>query len=142
MTKKSFVVMALVLGSSVVAGWALSAQINLKAEIPFDFVVGNRTLAAGTYLVSSPPTMPGVLFIRSEDSKYAVMTQSRGVIELRRDETPRLEFNRYGATYCLAKVWDGSTDGREIPKSKFEREVANASRATAPLASIVAIRVR
>ena len=37
----------------------------------------------------------------------------------------KLVFNRYGDQYFLSKIWAPSSDtGRELPKSRLEREVA------------------
>jgi hypothetical protein len=43
----------------------------------------------------------------------------------KRSDVGKLVFNRYGDQYFLSKIWAASSDsGRELPKSRLEREVA------------------
>jgi hypothetical protein len=114
---------------AVVLAAPVSAQtVALNASVPFDFVVGGRTMPAGSYLVSSEG-VHGILAIRNEstgvaptfiisNAAYGAMDSGGGV----------LTFNRYGSDYFLAKVWDGSrAAGRSIPMSKTERERVKSS---------------
>ncbi len=99
---------------------------KIQADIPFDFMVGDETLPAGTYTFAHPTTMPDVLLIRSLDGHESVVVITRGVQESRTppDET-KLVFTRYGDVYFLAQVWTvGKIEGREFLKSSTESEVA------------------
>ena len=96
----------------------------LKANIPFDFVVSNRTLPAGTYTVQCKGGSHSVI-LRGVDVKAALIaiTQSTSAAKLPREGM--LIFNRYGNSYFLAEVWrPGNPNGNALPKSKTEREVA------------------
>jgi hypothetical protein len=95
----------------------------LKANIPFDFSVGNKTLPAGVYTVT-PMTTSNLLRIRRVDGPEAVMIQTNGVIASRAQDQTKLVFRRYGNQYFFAQVWTaGDSSGREISKSRAEREV-------------------
>ncbi len=99
---------------------------KIQADIPFDFMVGDETLPAGTYTFAHPTTMPDVLLIRSLDGHESVVVITRGVQESRTppDET-KLVFTRYGDQYFLAQAWIvGEIEGRKFLKSSTESEVA------------------
>jgi hypothetical protein len=117
------VVVALsVIAALSIAGFAGLGR-NLEANIPFDFMVGGKKLPAGKYIVESD-VIQNALAIRSFKTKQGVMsiTQSFNVSA---GSKPRLIFHRYGDQYFLAKVVS-ETGGRELPKTKAEREAAKA----------------
>jgi len=98
---------------------------NLKADIPFDFTVGGKTLPAGQYTVSSSGPS-NALMIRSWETKqsaFAITHECKAAA----DGKPRLIFHRYGDQYFLAQVLS-DTSGNELAKSKAEREAARAGR--------------
>ena len=99
------------------------SEEKVNATIPFDFIVGKTTLPAGQYTVSALGQRG--LIVRSEDGKSAVIVLTMGVQAKSANNQPRLEFNRYGNTYFLSKVWSGyDNEGRAIHKSNQEREIA------------------
>jgi len=98
----------------------------LKANIPFGFTVGNKTLPAGVYTVARASMAdPVTLLIRREDGRaVGVLTQTQGVQALRRQDQTKLVFHRYGDRYFLTQIWTaGDTAGRELRKSRAEREL-------------------
>ena len=109
--------------ATAVASNAQSRGQKLKADIPFDFVVGNKTLAAGEYLVGHITTSSdaGILIRSSEGSQNAIrLTNAVSASAPKRQSV--LTFRRYGNMYFLAQVWlSGSAEGREVLKSKTER---------------------
>jgi hypothetical protein len=99
------------------------SEAIVSATIPFDFIVGNKTLPAGQYTVSALSQRG--LMVRSEDAKSAVIVLTTGLSAKSAKNQPRLEFNRYGSTYFLSKVWRGyGNDGHAMYKSNREREIA------------------
>lgn len=129
--KKQLVKGVTMLASIVVLAFATALAANaqsrshqLRADIPFDFIVGERTLAAGDYAVGtiSQASSEAVL-IRSRDGSQKAIRLTNKVSG--RNSAPRrarLVFHRYGNTYFLAQVWTaGANDGREMVKSKLER---------------------
>jgi hypothetical protein len=118
---------------TAVASNAQSSGNKLKADIPFDFVVGSRTLAAGEYIVGQiTSNSADAILVRSSDGDHNAirMTSALSVGAPKRKTT--LTFLRYGSTYYLSQVWiAGSSEGRELLKSKSERsaerELANNS---------------
>jgi hypothetical protein len=124
--KKQFLkiisMLSLALTLAVAAVYANPAG-PLKANIPFDFSVGDKTLPAGVYTVV-PMTTPHVLRIRSEDGRMGVLIQTQGVEARREQDQTKLVFHRYGDQYFLSQVWTaGESDVRELWKSRTEREL-------------------
>ena len=120
----NIVVTLSVIAALSIAGFA-GLSGNIKANIPFDFMVGGEKLPAGEYTLGTGVTQ-STLMIRNWKTKQAVVAISHG-LEVRADSKPQLVFRRYGDQYFLAKVTDYSS-GIELPKSKAEREAAKAKR--------------
>src|SRR5215470_10583959 len=80
------------------------AQImhSAKANIPFDFVVGEKELPAGPYVLSEPAR--GILWVANrEDNERAGLSANA----LYNDGTSerRLVFHKIGERYFLSEVW-------------------------------------
>src|SRR5258706_7126559 len=105
---------------------SLHAQsMNLRANIPFDFRVGDKLMPAGEYTINH--LAEGVLAVRERSGAHAgamllTLPTSRKVAATKGG----LEFNRYGDTYFLAKILTpDSQDGRALFKSTREKEVGS-----------------
>lgn len=101
---------------------------RLMAEIPFDFNIGEKSMPAGHYIVSSNLTGDGsVQLISSENSRHHVVVMTHpGDRRMYTGDESKLVFNRYGNTYYLSQIWYGSgaSLSRELRVSKSEREMA------------------
>jgi hypothetical protein len=97
---------------------------NLESNIPFDFMVNGKKLPAGKYIVEtgSQTTMA----IRSFETKQGAVSIAQP-FQVRAGGKPQLIFHRYGNQYFLVKVLS-DTGGRELPRTKAEREAAKAGR--------------
>ena len=108
--------------SVVVANGQSSARVY--AQIPFDFVVGEKTLSAGRYSVSTDTQDHSVLSIRNMKLNSAAVRLSSPVQSQRSKKDARLVFHRYGQTYFLAEVWQGGENsGWALHSSKAERKL-------------------
>ncbi len=97
--------------------------VRIRAEIPFDFMVGSKRLPKGEYLIESI-NESGTLTIRNAKKGKAV---TFATIRDKMTDKPKskLIFRRYGEQYFLARIWDGSSDTvLKIDKSKAEKKVA------------------
>jgi hypothetical protein len=95
----------------------------VRANIPFDFSVGNKTLPAGVYTFA-PTTTPALLLIRREDGRTGALIQTQGVQARREQAQTKLVFRRYGDHYFLAQLWTaGDSNGLELWKSRTERDL-------------------
>jgi hypothetical protein len=117
---------------------SLSAQSNgcpIKANIPFDFDAGSTHFSAGEYDVSAI-NFQGALAIVGRNSQSALVN-SRRAQSSSPSATTKLVFHQYGGSYFLYQIWvEGESSGRELPKTKLEKELA--SNATASPVVIMA----
>lgn len=98
---------------------------RIAVQVPFDFVAGQKHLAAGRYTIRRAGTDPGsALLIQSEDGRDgAVLVTNAG------DAPPagaRLIFRRHGERFFLASVSiPGTGSVREVPESRAEKKLAS-----------------
>jgi len=93
---------------------------KLTANVPFEFMVGEKVLAAGQYRVSQVGIGDEALAIRSADSKNNAIRLTNATASQER-KPARLVFHRYGNTYFLSQVWEGGDrTGRQLVISKQE----------------------
>ena len=111
---------ALAILTSVVSANAQS-QTRLKANIPFEFVVGNHTMAAGEYTVKAVTEGGGALAILGKENGESVVRLTDPIEAMNKRRSARLVFHRYGQSYFLAQVWTGDSIGRTFAKSRQER---------------------
>lgn len=115
---------AVALVSAVTSANAQSQSSAVRANIPFDFMVGSKALPAGQYICRRvTDTNDAMLQITSVDGHESAvrLTQSAGTTA--QQTTARLVFHGYGDRYFLTQVWTSGTTGRELLKSKAERAI-------------------
>lgn len=114
--------LALIIPISIIGFAGLNGRV--RANIPFDFMVGNKEFKAGSYSVDRLSNYSGTLIIRNADNGKAANFNVNGIID-KREDGARLVFHRYGNQYFLAQIFDGvSGGGSELMRSKAEREAA------------------
>jgi hypothetical protein len=114
-------VMAGLFLAAVCAG--LYAQtMNMRGTIPFAFRAGETGMPAGEYTIRHSE---GQLVLRNEGGGPSVVLLTNAASRPTPAPYARLEFHRYGEHYFLSSIWtEASRDGREIPKSGAEKELA------------------
>ena len=120
MKKQLFVL----LGLGLLLGMPAYAQtVNLKADVPFNFIVTGATLPAGEYTIKGLGN--GTMSISSSDMNAHTLVLSNRCESINSATKSKLVFHRYGDRYFLANIWvAGETSGRQLPTSGREREVA------------------
>ena len=116
----------MIIAASVSAN-AQSLNYRLTANIPFDFSVGGEKLPAGKYWINRAQQSNGdtVVQIRSTDLHSNLVRFTIPVLAAAPAKNSSLVFRRYGDEYFLAEIWPmGSETGRELPKTRAERELA------------------
>jgi hypothetical protein len=101
---------------------------GMRAQVPFDFHVGERLVRAGAYTVKSMSDDERLLRISGDKDAAGTLTNSgkeRGNGEGR----ARLVFHKYGDQYFLAAVWGADSNGRTLSESKRERNLRKELRA-------------
>jgi len=134
---KGLTMLMLVLGLALVSAVVANGQGGEKliAQLPFDFIVGNKTLASGQYHVRVVNTAGDALVIRSDNAKEQALclTDNTGQEKDKSKAETRLVFHRYGNRYFLAQVWIAGSDvGRELRKTRQERAIERELIAVAP----------
>jgi hypothetical protein len=124
---KKLFLFSLLAAAALVMAASLSAQTNdspVKANIPFDFDAGSKHFSAGEYKVSAINPQ-GALAIVGRDSESALVNSRRAQSSSPSANT-KLIFHQYGGSYFLYQIWvEGESSGRELPKSRLEKELAS-----------------
>ena len=122
----------LLLAVWVLAAWSAFGQFSwanhVEADVPFDFMVGDTMFPAGQYTVG-PIAEQSTLVIRGADarSKFAM---SHAIDTRKLPSTSKVVFHKYGERYILTQIWvQGESRGRELPKTRLEKELASGARA-------------
>jgi len=130
---RGLTMLMLVVGLAFASAAVANAQsgTQLTAQIPFDFIVADKTLRSGQYQVSGATIAGDGLAIRDAGGKNSVMRLTKNAGPDRSgDMRARLVFHRYGSTYFLSQVWVNGR-GRELPKTKQERAAEHELKAIA-----------
>jgi len=123
------VTLALAAASAVVANGQTSQ--GLRAQVPFDFVVGDKTLRAGDYQVRPLNDAGNPIVIRNNHGDRAIQL-SYAAQSSDKQLRAKLVFHRYGSTYFLSQIWmAGEVTGREVPKTRQERAMERELKAIA-----------
>jgi hypothetical protein len=104
---------------------AQAQTTNVKASIPFDFVVGDHVYSAGEYTVKSMSQNSSAIRIDNADESEKGITLSDACSSGRPATGTKLVFQRLGNNYFLYQIWtEGNSLGREFPMSKKEVQLA------------------
>ena len=127
--KKQILSVAAVLAFGLLATNQCSAQQRVLAvDVPFSFDAGGKVLPAGEYRVYRISTgTDAAQMIREADAKLSTIVLTDTVERTGNAPSPRLVFHVYGNEYFLAEIWNGESEGRELPKTAREKELATAS---------------
>lgn len=111
-------ILVIAFATAVVSAQAQSER-TVISNIPFEFIVADRTMPAGKYRVNR--SLGNALKIWTSEAAAFRLTNE---IEPSKNGPARLVFHRYGDRYFLAEVWTGAGDaGRQLLKSRQERAI-------------------
>ena len=110
----------------LLAGSAIAQTVRVRANVPFNFTVGNKTLPAGMYSIRTIGDRGmTTLLVQAQDGHSSIMTNSNAAENLKPADKTKLVFNQYGNRYFLSQIWvAGETRGHQLPKSSREKETA------------------
>jgi hypothetical protein len=125
MKRQAFSLISL-LSLLLVAGSAMAQTAHVRANIPFNFAVGNKTFPAGTYDVGTIDHRDSkILLLQARDGNASMMVGSNAAENLKPADKTKLVFNQYGNRYFLSQIWvAGETRGHQLPKTSREQETA------------------
>jgi len=104
---------------------AQAQTTNVKASIPFDFVVGDHAYTAGEYTVKSMSESSSAIRIDNADESEKGITLSNECQKGQPATRTTLVFQRMGNNYFLYQIWtEGNSLGRQFRVSKKEAQLA------------------
>ena len=128
MKKQAFGTLTMLTLLLAVSTISVSAQSERSktTNIPFDFIVGGKTLPAGDYTVEpNRRDSDQVWLVQSRDGHANVLFATLPVRASETQEKTRLVFHKYGDQYFLSQIWTaGGNSGRELHMVRLERELS------------------
>jgi hypothetical protein len=120
--------LTLILGLfGIMAGPGLYAQsLDMRANIPFEFRIGQNVMPPGTYVIQQKD---GFVALRQEGGQNAAIVLTHGAYLGSHTANAGLQFNQYGDTRFLSKLWTDSGYTRELGHSSAEKTVSARVRA-------------
>ena len=119
------ILVLLTAGGAIRANAQALAEGTIEADVPFAFIVGEKTFPAGKYtLKRADDTNPGVLEIRNDKGRGTIFCD---VETAQAKENPRqtnLVFDKIGDQYFLSEIWASDTNvGYRLPKTNAEKSL-------------------
>jgi hypothetical protein len=117
------VVVTLVVLSGMAAA-QLIGSTKVVAQVPFEFMVANKTVPAGEYTVQAFTMDGNTLMIRNQEAKVGLVSPSSQSEGKQEASHYALVFKHYGDRYFLSGIkLQGSNITYRLPESKVEAEL-------------------
>jgi hypothetical protein len=129
-----------VFASLFLMGGSVHAQsVTLRADIPFDFVVGNTIMRAGTYTIQPMHTEESMVQLQSLDLKDSIWLAPCTCASDQAQHENKLVFQVSDGQSFLWQIWtQGYDEGRQLSIEHPETREANSA---APRTFVVAATV-
>jgi hypothetical protein len=122
MNKKTTLLASLGLLVGLAVAPAYGQVWGVKVKVPFKFVVANKTLPEGEYVLSS---VRDEVFLQDSEGKRVAMVLTNAVGGRSIGRTGEVVFECYTDLCFLSQLWTpGQDTGRELLKSRLETEIA------------------
>jgi hypothetical protein len=111
----------------------------ITASIPFNFVIKDRALPAGEYVLALVRIGGSdAVRIQSADGHITGLVPTRFAKAIASQAEPKLVFNRYGDQYFLSQVWGLADSLQQVAKPRAEDRVAKSAteRSNIPIAAL------
>jgi hypothetical protein len=117
-----------VFGSAAVESRA-QVNVGLRAKVPFDFIVGEKTFSAGTISTRGvTASEAGSVSIRNLNNNEQASRVAHRLTATDTAKHGKLVFHKYGDRYYLAEIWVPGYKAWKVEKSKSERTVEREAR--------------
>ncbi len=124
----------------MLAAAQIEGDNKLQAQVPFDFVIGSRSVPAGQLTVATAIPGSTVLAMRNREAKVNLFAGAIRVDAKQPAATTALVFHQYGHRYFLWQVKvAGSRTLYQLPQSKAEAEL-RAQNVQAPQEVLLALK--
>jgi len=118
------VLAVLLLFVPLVASAQLGSANGVQAQVPFQFMVGDRVVPAGECIVQEATMAAETIMIRSKYSKVSLFAAAAPIESVQEGARSALVFHKYGDRYFLSQVRvEGSNTVYQLPESKAEAEL-------------------
>jgi hypothetical protein len=125
MKRQGLTILALVLALTTGVAWAQWGEPAIKADVPFAYTAGDKTIPAGPTVVTAANLGGGALWIGNQDANSGTFLMAQRTESSRPSNRTVLVFHKYGNRYFFSRVErDGSSTGYRIPESKLEKELS------------------
>ena len=112
----------LAIANFAMAGTSFAQSTGVRANVPFDFTVGNKLLPAGTYTIKEQSDH--VILITNHDKPIAALSLVNGDSNTS-PNGGKLKFHRYGSQYFLSEILcEQANMNLQVPTSKTEQRIA------------------
>ena len=117
----------------------VNAQDKARADVPFDFVVGDKVLPAATYDISE--VAAHAMLIRDFNNGNGAMAQFQPA-DGKEVMHGKLVFHKYGERYFLYQAWSIDGQGIQLRESRLEQEESAlaSNQTSAPQEVVIALR--
>ena len=116
--KRSASIALFALVSFATVGFVSAQERAVKADVPFDFTVGNKLVPAGAYTISA--VWDNVIEIQNRDAHVALLSRTNP--DDKQSKNGKLVFTKYGDQYFLSEILCTSADmNMAVPASKAEQ---------------------
>lgn len=106
--------------AALVAGTAVAQDRAVKANVPFDFTVGNTHIPAGSYTISSTRTT-SIVELRNAAGNVHIF--GTGYANGKQSAASKLVFDKWGDRYFLREILCTSAGmNLQLPVSKAEKQ--------------------
>src|SRR5260370_12027351 len=124
-TLRRFTVLSFLLMLTAVTVSAQSERIRV-INIPFSFIVGQKTLPAGEYTVEpNRKDSDNVWLVQSKEGHASALFTTNTVRAGETQDEAKLVFHRYGGQYFLSHIWTArDATGRELLMPRLESQLA------------------
>ena len=115
----------LIAASDICAKAQALAEGTIEADVPFAFIVGEKTFPAGKYtLKRADNTNPGILEIRNDNGRGTSFFDAENAQSNENPRETKLVFEKIGDQYFLSEIWAADTNlGYRLPKVKAEKSL-------------------
>jgi len=120
--KRITAIALLAIANFAMAGTSFAQSTGVRANVPFDFTVGNKLLPAGTYTIKEQSNH--VILITNHDKPIAALSLVNGDSNTS-PNGGKLKFHRYGSQYFLSEILcDQASMNLQVSTSKTEKRTA------------------
>jgi hypothetical protein len=120
--KRITAIALIAIANFALAGTSFAQSTGVRANVPFDFTVGDKLLPSGTYTIKEQADH--VILITNHDKPIAALSLVNGDSN-RSPNGGKLKFHRYGSQYFLSEILcEQANMNLQVPTSKTEKRTA------------------